>query len=133
MFTIGLSAGLVCISAVLVAWHVRGWRQADHGGLGEQERDFHARRFRRRVQASAMVGVIGLLLLGELWLKDPRVMLLYWSGVVLLLLWLLLLAASDWLASRVHFRGPLSRLQQDRVKLQADIDKLRRDRNKPSQ
>lgn len=130
MFTVGLSATLVTISLGLIIWHIRSWREADHGGLGEAEHSFHARRYRRRLQASAMVGVIGLLLLGELWLKDPRVMLLYWSGVVLLLVWLLLLAASDWLASRLHFRGQLNRLQQERSLLQADIDKLRRERKK---
>ncbi len=132
MFTIALSGALVAASIGLTAWHLRALRAADHGGLGEQEQTFHTRRFRRRAQASIMVGVIGLLLLGELWLKDPRVMLLYWSGVVLLLLWLLLLAASDWLASRVHFRGQLNRLQQDRTLIQAEIDKLRRARDERS-
>jgi hypothetical protein len=115
----------------LLAWHVKSWREADHGGLGENEHRFHARRYRRRVQASAMVGVIGLLLLGELWLKDPRVMVLYWSGVVLLLVWLLLLAASDWLASRVHFRTHLDRLQQERNLLKAEINRFQRERQEP--
>jgi hypothetical protein len=125
MLTIALSATLLAASAGLLAWHVKTWREADHGGLGEQERTFHARRFRRRLQASAMLGIIGLLLLGELWLKDPRTMLFYWSGVLLLVVWLLLLAASDWLASRLHFRAQLTTLQQERTRLQADLKRLR--------
>ncbi|QDU29851.1 hypothetical protein ETAA8_49670 [Anatilimnocola aggregata] len=131
MASVALSVVLVIAALALVVSHLRAWRSADHGGLGEREREFHARRFRRRVQASVMVGVIGLLLLGDLWLRTGWPALLYWSGVLLLLLWLLLLAASDWLASRVHFHQQLSRLQGERALLQADLDRLR-DRHRRS-
>ena len=131
MLTIPLSLSLVAVSVILVISHLRAWRVVDHGGLAESEREFQARRFRRRLQTSAMLGVIGLLLLGELWLEKifqselPR--LLYWSGVGLLLLWLLLLAASDWLASRQHYRGQLDRLQIDRDALRGELERLRRE------
>lgn len=138
MATIVLSVALLLVSAVLVAMHVRAWRRADHGGLGEEERSFHARQYRRRLQASVMLGVVGLLVLGDLWLEAwfreawPR--LLYWSGVAVLLLWLLLLAAGDWLASRMHYRGQWDRLQADRDVLRAEFERLRReqrDRHEP--
>jgi hypothetical protein len=78
-----------------------------------------------------MLGVIGLLVLGDLWLdqivKEAWARLLYWSGVGLLLLWLLLLAASDWLASRQHYRGQLDRLLADRDALRADLERIRRE------
>jgi hypothetical protein len=125
MMTVMVAAALVFASLALSASHLRAWRHASHGGLGEQEQSFHARRFRRRVQASVMLGVIGLLLLGDLWLTDGWPALLYWLGVLLLLVWLLLLAASDWLASRVHFRGQIIRLQNERAVLQAELDQLR--------
>jgi len=125
MASVALAVILLLTSVVLVVGHLRAWRAVDHGGLGEREHEFHARRFRRRVQASAMLGVIGLLLLGDLWLPTGWPTLLYWSGVLLLLLWLLLLAASDWLASRVHFRQQINRLQGERALLQADLDRLR--------
>ncbi|WP_425614822.1 hypothetical protein NA78x_004701 [Anatilimnocola sp. NA78] len=125
MTSVALAVVLVLTSIVLVIGHLRAWRAADHGGLGEQEREFHSRRFRRRVQASAMLGVIGLLLVGDLWLRTGWPALLYWSGVLLLLGWLLLLAVSDWLASRVHFRQQINRLQGERALIQADLDRLR--------
>lgn len=138
MLTVALGSTLLIAAAVMIAIHLRDWRSADHGGLGEVEQDFHARRFRRRLQASIMLGVIGLLVLGDLWLDrvfhEDLVRLLYWSGVMLLLVWLLLLAAGDWLASRTHFRGQLNRLQAERSVLQADLDRLRREqreRNEP--
>jgi hypothetical protein len=129
MFTVALSMTLLIVSAALVVMHVRAWRAVDHGGLGAAEREFHERRYRRRLQSSLMLGVIGLLVLGELWLdvifQDAWARLLYWSGVGLLLLWLLLLAASDWLASRQHYRGQLTRLQTERDVLRADLERLR--------
>jgi len=131
MPTIALSLALLIASVVMVVVHLRAWRTADHGGLAEVEREFQSRRFRRRLQTSAMLGVIGLLVLGELWLdrlfKDDLPRLLYWSGVGLLLLWLLLLAASDWLASRQHYRGQLDRLQTDRDALRGELERLRRE------
>jgi hypothetical protein len=131
MATVVLSLTLLFISLALAAMHVRAWRTADHGGLAAAERDFQERRYRRRLQTSLMLGVIGVLVLGDLWLdqivKDAWGRLLYWSGVGLLLLWLLLLAASDWLASRRHYRGQLDRLLADRDVLRADLERIRRE------
>jgi hypothetical protein len=131
MATVVLSLTLLFISLALAATHLRAWRVADHGGLAAAERDFQERRYRRRLQTSLMLGVIGILVLGDLWLdeivKDAWGRLLYWSGVGLLLLWLLLLAASDWLASRRHYRGQFDRLLADRDALRADLERIRRE------
>lgn len=136
MFTAFLSGTLLFVATILVVMHVRAWRVADHGGLGAAEREFHERRYRRRLQSSLMLGVIGLLVLGDLWLdvifQDAWARLLYWSGVGLLLLWLLLLAASDWLASRQHYRGQLTRLQSERDVLRADLERLRQQHREQS-
>lgn len=138
MLTIAVSAALLLVSFALTIVHVRAWRAADHGGLAAAEREFQERRYRRRLQTSAMLGAIGLLILGDLWLdriiKEDWGRLLYWCGVGLSLLWLLLLAASDWLASQQHFHGQLRRLEADRDSLRADLEQLRREhreRNEP--
>ena len=82
MFTVVLSITLLLVSAALVVMHVRAWRTVDHGGLGAAEREFHERRYRRRLQSSLMLGVIGLLVLGDLWLdvifQDAWARLLYY-------------------------------------------------------
>lgn len=131
MATVAVSVALILISILLALTHLRAWRAADHGGLAAAEREFQERRYRRRLQTSLMLGAIGLLVLGDLWLdqivKEAWARLLYWSGVGLLLLWLLLLAASDWLASRQHYRGQLDRLLADRDALRADLERIRRE------
>jgi hypothetical protein len=137
--TVVVSSTLLLVSAFLVAAHLRAWRTADHGGLGAAEREFHARRFRRRLQASVLLGVVGLLILGDLamerFFKEELARLLYWCGIVVLLLWLLLLAGGDWLASRAYYRGEWNRLQAERSTLRADVERLRqehRERRPPS-
>lgn len=136
--TVVVGITLMLVAALLVASNLQAWRTADHGGLGAAEREFHARRFRRRVQASALVGVVGLLILGDLLLeryfREDVLRLWYWCGVAGLLVWLLALAGGDWLASRAYYHGELNRLLAERTSLQADVARLKqehRERNKP--
>jgi hypothetical protein len=129
--TVVVGITLLLVAALLIAANLQAWRTADHGGLGEAEREFHARRFRRRWQASALVGFVGLLILGDLamerFFKEDLARLLYWCGVVVLLLWLLLLAAGDWLASRAYYHREWNRLRDERSSLRADVARLRRE------
>ena len=136
--TVAVGITLILVAALLIASHLRAWRTADHGGLREAEREFHVRRFRRRLQASVLLGVVGILILGDLgmerFFKEDLLRLLYWCGVVVLLLWLLLLAGGDWLASRAYYSREWNRLQVERSSLQADVVRLKREhreRNKP--
>lgn len=128
--TVVVGSVLVLVSALLFASQLRAWRTADHGGLKLAEREFQARRFRRRWQGSLLLGAVGLLVLGDLGMERyypeelPR--LLYWCGIVVLLLWLILLAAADWLVSRAYYHREWSRLRAERTSLQADVDQLRR-------
>jgi hypothetical protein len=131
MVTLGLGLVLLVVATLLVASHVRAWRLADHGGQGEAELEFQSRRFRRRLQASLLLGVIGLLILGDValerYFREDLLRLLYWCGVLVLLLWLVLLAGGDWLASRAYYHRQWNRLQAERTALQADVDRLRRE------
>src|SRR6188474_475685 len=101
--TLIFSGLLIFTSLILVGMHVKAWREADHGGLAEREYNFHRRQYRRRMQSSGMLGIIGLLILGHLWIRDNTMLALYWTGVLGLLVWPVLLAASDFAASRVHY------------------------------
>lgn len=127
--TVVVGITLMLVAAMLVATNLHAWRTADHGGLGAVEREFHARRFRRRVQASVLVGVVGLLILGDLalerYFKEDLLRLWYWCGVAVLLVWLLMLAGGDWLASRAYYHSELNRLQAERTSLQADVARLK--------
>lgn len=129
--TLLFSAALVFGSLVLLAWHVKAWREADHGGLSARDYEFFRRQFRRRMQSSGMLGIIGLLILGHLWVRDNSMLALYWTGVLGLLVWTVLLAASDFAASRVYYGSQIADQQTEHLLLKREIEKFRRESQSP--
>lgn len=129
--TLLVSAAVVFGSLVLLAWHVKAWREADHGGLSERDYEFFRRQYRRRMQSSGMLGIIGLLILGHLWVRDNSMLALYWTGVLGLLVWTVLLAASDFAASRVHYASQVADQQTEHLLLKREIEKFRRESQSP--
>ena len=129
--TLLFSAAIVFGSVVLLAWHVKAWREADHGGLAERDYEFFRRQFRRRMQASGMLGMIGLLILGHLWVSDNTMLALYWTGVLGLLVWTMLLAASDFAASRLHYGPQVAQQQTEHLLLNREIERFRRESSSP--
>lgn len=111
---------LLAVSAALMMTHVKAWRDSREEVLDEDERTFRWRQFRRRMQTSAMVGLLAIgVFVGQVlpWEEWPRGFVYYWCGVFLVVLWMALLAGADVLASRHH----LSRKDQ-----RALLDTLRR-------
>jgi hypothetical protein len=111
------------LSLGLLAWHWNSWRQSDHGGLPEREQLFYRRQFRRRVLASGMLGVIGLLMTASLWIQETSAQLTFWLGILFALLWVILLAITDWWASRTHFGRDQVLQTVERELLKAEIRK----------
>lgn len=119
------SAGLILTSLLLMAWHAKSWREADHGGLSERDAEFFRRQYRRRLQTSGMLGMIGVLILGHQWIPDNTTLALYWTGVLGLLVWTVLLAAGDFAASRLHYGRQMVDQQTEHLLLQREIEKFR--------
>jgi hypothetical protein len=123
LFLVGAAGGLIL-------WHLRAWRQvARETTLEERERDFRWRQFRRRMQTSAMLGLLGVaIFVGRLLMAipaSPLVIFVYWGGVLVLLLWMFLLALVDAWATRYHFSRMRHECFIEQVKLQAEVDRLR--------
>jgi hypothetical protein len=117
---------LLAVSAALLWSHWTTWRRVRDERLEGAERRFAWGQFRRRMQSSGMVGIVGALMLAAPWVRAPLAVLFYWSGIVLLLVWIILLATADALATRVHF----SQLRRDdlieEIQLRARLSQLRR-------
>jgi hypothetical protein len=129
--TILFSAVLVLTSVTLMAWHVKSWREADHGGLSERDYEFFRRQCRRRLQTSGMLGIIGLLIFGHVWIPDNTTLALYWTGVLGLLAWTVLLAVGDFAASRLHYGPQVADQQAEHLLLKREIEKFRRESGRP--
>jgi amino acid permease len=128
------SLTLICLfmllSAVaLMASHVRTWRRVQQHDSTPDELDYHRRQYRRRMQTSALLGLLAVaIFVGQLVIVhvQPRLLLLaYWGAVLLLICWMALLAVADILATKHHF----GRLRQtcivEQAKLQAKIRRIR--------
>lgn len=127
--TILFAACLIATSSGLVLWHVLAWRRVDHGGLADVDERFYRNQFRRRLQASAMLGLVGLLALADLWIEDVVGRAVLWCVILLIVLWTLLLAGSDWLASRLHFDKLISANAVEQALLRREIEKFRREQD----
>ena len=119
---------LLLLSGGLIYWNLRSWRRLEREGGDAEELDHGRRQFRRRVQASIMLGLLAVALcLGQLIpaRQYPSLYVFFWIGVVLLLMWMVLLAIGDMVVNRQR----LARFQRQRrieeARLQAELKQLR--------
>ena len=134
LLTILVSSGLVVLGLSLMVWHLRQNRQHQ----ADPQLDDHARKYfraqcRRRVQIAGLLLLLGILIpLGDdlfiAWQNFPRAWIMLWMGIGGILLWIMLLAAVDWLASQFHARThdkAVARLDQFRQDLAAEAQRLK--------
>lgn len=132
-----MGLGLVLLGGWFMSLHLRTWQRIRQElGADDPDRAFHHRQFRRRMQASGVILIIGVMVpVGDLlipWRKqDASVATLYWLLVLGLTCWVLLLAMGDLFATRAHSRAALSRLQRKQRELQAEADRLRATHRRP--
>ncbi len=125
-----LLAVVLCLAAaILITRHIRAWqRQADEE-LGERELKFYRRQFRRRIQTSALIGLLGAAILGGQLLIDKvhswRLQVAWWIGIVALVLWIVLLAIADLAATSFFYSREKSDFVVEHAKLQAELRKAR--------
>ena len=125
---------LVFAAGWFVRWHVSAWRALGERAsrLDPEEIDFRRRQLRRRTQTSAMLGLVGIgMLVGRLlivWRAHPTLILLFWLGVVLLVLWLGLLAVADMVATRYYFSRLRHNYLVEQARLQAQLRRMERTR-----
>jgi hypothetical protein len=107
----------IASSLGLMVWHVRSLRQCESEALQPADRNFRRRQFRRRMQASAMLGLLGLALMAAPLISHrerPLGFLIYWMAVLAWLGWIVLLALGDAWSSQQHIRRQ-SRVELDRI------------------
>ena len=129
-----VSVSVLLAAGGLVRSHHRAWRtlQQRRDQLEPSEYDFRRRQLRRRSQTSVMLGLVGIgMLIGGLlivWRAAPMLVVVFWVGVMLLVVWIALLAAADIVSTRLYF----SRLRRDYVveqaRLQAQLRRMERTR-----
>jgi hypothetical protein len=132
--SIAVALCLLVSSAALIACHVRAWRRLQAEELAPRERDFRRRQYRRRMQTSTMLGLLGVAIFVGQWLmtwESSRMFLvIYWSGVLVLVLWMALLAMADITATSFFYSREQTDYLVEQAKLQGEIQRVREEEGK---
>lgn len=123
--TIVFAALLILLSAGLLASHVLGRRRYLREDLAVEEREYRRRQWRRRIQASTLIGLVGLAVLGGLWVDGPPWEALYWTTVLLAVIWILVLAMADVSSTRSFFSEVERRRADEHAALRKEIERYR--------
>jgi len=123
-----ISLVLLVSGGGLMAWHVVAWRRWRSQDVEARERNYRRRQFVRRMQTSAMLGLLGVaIIVGQVltpWLRSLMFTVLFWGGVLVLVLWMGLLALADIVATQQHFGRLHNETLVERAKLQAEARRL---------
>jgi hypothetical protein len=119
---------IICLAAGLVSSHLASWRQLKGQSLDPLEYAYRRSQFRRRMQTSGLLILTGVGLFAGQWIpwqRWPSLYVFYWSGIVLLVVWVLLLAAGDVLAARAYVRRLGLRHQIERSRLESQVNRAK--------
>jgi hypothetical protein len=125
---------LVCVSLVtigvfMIRGHIRGWAERQAEGITDPADLLHYHsQYRRRIQTSALIVIIGVLVfVGDVISKPIGVRLfgIYWAVVLALVAYLIVLAILDGLSTASHTRAALARLRAQRRQLERNAAELK--------
>jgi hypothetical protein len=123
-----VTAILLLAAIAMIVSHVRTWRDFRDADISDEEFDYRWRQFRRRIQTSAMLGLLSVaILVGyilTLWLRSPTFTAVYWIAIILVLFWTCLLALADIWATKHHFGRMHDRCLIEQAKLRAEIQRM---------
>ncbi len=118
---------LVASGTFAIRSHIRSWRrQQNDPTFEDRDRAYYQRRYRRRMQMSAILIILGILIgVGDVLLpfqrRHPLPATLYWIGVLLLTGWLILLALADLISAFAYGRVELARVRQKHRELERQV------------
>ena len=131
--SLAVGIALVVAGAALFRWHWAAWRNQQKDAAGDdRELHFLRLRFRRRMQISILLVLLGILIpLGDALMvqrMDIRWITAIWFAVLLIAFWIMALAAFDLLSTRMHVRATralLAGVARRQRELEAEAQRLR--------
>ena len=127
-FSTLLSLFMFAFAAGMMLLHVRTWRTIREQDPDPVERDYRRRQFRRRMQTSAMLGLLGVaILIGQLVTAPPARPLafaIFCMVVLLLVVWVCMLAVADVIATKHHFGRLRQTYLVEQAKLKGELVRL---------
>jgi amino acid permease len=123
-----VSAILLLVAVGLMISHVRSWRAYQKEELDAEDFDYRRRQLRRRMQTSAMLGLLAVaLLVGYVlmvWLHSAWFAAVFWTAVMAVACWVALLAGVDMWATRHHFGRLRHECRVEQAKLEIELRRI---------
>lgn len=126
-----IAVGVSLFGGLMLWRHQTQWQQQQADPeIGNAEKRFLHRQYRRRMQSSSMVTLLGLMLHASNeylvdWRRSPAGFFVYVCLMLGLVTWIVILAFADFLAAQVTHRMALARLQAHQQQLEQTIVELR--------
>jgi len=123
---------LAIISAVAAS---RTRKSLDPASEADDSARLHAnRQYRRRLQVSAMLGIVGILIplgdqMDKFFLARPGLFLVWLCSIFVLVIWMVLMALGDWLSTFAYSAIERSHLRHQRSELEEEIRRYHASRN----
>jgi hypothetical protein len=124
---------LVVVGVLMMRAHRRTWaQQQDDPGLNQSELTRLRKRYRRRMQMSGMIAVLGVMLgVGDavIWEQNLQLIAIFWIVVIGLGVWLLVLGMGDLVSVRVDSKQAMTELREigaRRKEVEAELAEIRR-------
>jgi hypothetical protein len=123
-----LSLLLIGLSGVLLDSHRRSWRASqENAALTERERRFALSQYRRRMQASGIIGVMGAAIgIGPIVPREPLTMTIYVAALVGSCICIMVLAAIDAWSTRQYFARIRNEQLAAQIKLARELNAARK-------
>lgn len=126
-------AVLIAIGGLMLRSHGRTWdHQKNDPDLEPEDRVHYHRRYRRRMQTSSLILILGILIpAGDLAVPHlPKrvggiLFAAYVLIILLLALWVMILGLSDFAATAAHSRRAMARLQEKQRELNRELAEIR--------
>ncbi len=124
--SLGFSLFLLIAAAGLIVWHLKAWKTASGIKQDAKQLDYYWRQFRRRMQCSAMLVLLGVAVFVGQWITSPPLLaVLFWGGTLLIAAWLALLAVTDIIVTVHHFQGLRADCLIEQAKLKAEAKRIK--------
>jgi hypothetical protein len=128
MLTSGIfSLVLLGTSGLLLDSHRRAWRAVcQNSSTSDSERNFGRRQYVRRMMASGIIGLVGIVIgLGPLVPAQPAPLAIYVLVLLSACCWLMILALVDAWATRHHFRQKRGQFRAEELELVHELKEAR--------
>ena len=130
-----LVGGAISLFGGLMLWRHRAqWNsERTDDQIEPGEKRFLYGQYRRRMQSSAMIVMLGLLIHASnehlvAWQRAPVGFFVYVCLMLVLVVWIIILALGDFLACQIVHRSALARLREQQQQLENAVLELKRNR-----